>query len=831
MSNLESPESHESHSHDSHNSRSLRRWPARAWPLLLPAVVLVGTLMIYYWPELFRGRAYLYSDILHGGIPFLTDVYRGPSVDAAYQWTNSILFGFSYARNGVTIPFHAPGCLLALVFDPTATLTLSGIWHFSLSFVFMVLFLRAVGVGLAAACFGALAFTFAGSATQRHLHPWSMAAVLTTPLCFWLAEKAATRRAPAYAVLLGVVLGHIALAGHPQFVAYQAPIVCLYYLYRRRQEGAVAGLAGWARVAGVVGLVALICFGVAAVYWVPVAASALGFVEGGGRLYMTPIAMDPIRVVLAHLAPRAVGSDFAHSGGASLVAHSWEWSVYIGIVPVLFLPLALTRLARKRFRTGGFFLALWLLSCCFLVSSWRVAGMSLGDLYELIPVWKLFHHIYRFVFLGCFALACLCAMGLQRLLDAEESDKPRERSRVRRVPIAVWGSVALLALLSTAVSEGVRRGVVSWPAWAGWVARSGGSFSHCTSLVSPTVLFSTGAIAILLLCRWRAIGPRAMVWLLAGVLSADLLLYALPAKPTDPVEAAWTPPPLVQAGIRRGQRVLSLAPRHYFDERGVPPQEQRRGLNTNLGIYDGIEECGGYVTLTLPPGFYDFYDLLGAHVPYRHTDFFFNPPPDLNVTLPLVRACSIEYVITKGAVDVPGLSLLARDRDLYAYRVAGTFPRAYTVSRAVAAPSPETAVAFLAGCLQDKTLDLANQAVTVSAEPLTGPFVRGQARVVSREPTLTRVEVAAEGKTFLVLTDAYRPEWKAYIDGRPARLYQANGIFRGVPVPAGTHTVDFRYEDGAYHTGKWLTFGTLGLAGGFLLLFGVRRWLRRSSRA
>jgi len=811
------------------------RWLTPRWAAVAFLAVAGATTLVYYWPELVRGEAYLQSDALHGSIPFTLDIYREPSPEDGWLWTNSMLFGFSYARTAeaARAGYHCPTALLSRVLPTIVSMNLMRVLFSLLSLGFMWWFLGDLGVGAAARWVGALAFTFCGSVTQRYVHYPLQFAIWSTPVCFWLAERAAIRGSAAWLVLLGVVLGNSAFVGHPQFVAYQAPIVCLYYLCRRRQAEPAGGAKAWARSAGALGAVLVVFLGVTAVYWVPFAAQTQSFVGAGGRLFSTGGWMGPLKAALAHIAPRSVGSDLAHSGGPTLVDHSWEWSVYIGVVPLLFLPLSLTRAAQMRFRTVPFFFLLWLLSCCFLMNEWRVGGASFAELYGRIPVWNLFHHIYRFVFLGCFALSCLCAMGLQQFLDADARSTPAERSRVRWVPLAVAGGILLLAFLSTVVDESVRRQIIAWPTWTRLWELSGGSFQLHTSLASPMALYAAGAALFLLLNRWRLVGPRALVLLLTGMLSADLVAYGLPAKPTDPPETVWAPPPLVQAGIAAGQRVLSLTSRHYFDERGVPPHEQRRALSTNMAIFYGIEECGGYITLLMPPSFYGFYNLLGAHVPYRYSQgFHFRRPPDLPPLVPLLRACSIDYVITGGARNIPGLSLLARDRDLYAYRVEGSFPRAYTVSDVAVAPGPEKGVVLLARGVREQTLDLSKTAVVAaSAAPPSGPFCPGEARLLHRRTTVARVEVNAQGQTFLVLTDAYRPQWHATVDGVPARVYQTNGIFRGVVVPAGRHIVEFRYRDPAYLTGKWLTLTTLGLSALFLAFWGLRRRFLRATQA
>ncbi len=63
------------------------------------------------------------------------------------------------------------------------------------------------------------------------------------------------------------------------------------------------------------------------------------------------------------------------------------------------------------------------------------------------------------------------------------------------------------------------------------------------------------------------------------------------------------------------------------------------------------------------------------------------------------------------------------------------------------------------------------------------------------------VEVEAAEPSLVVVAQTFYRNWRAEIDGQPARLLRANVAFQAVQVPAGTHQVHFYYRDRVFEIG------------------------------
>jgi hypothetical protein len=57
------------------------------------------------------------------------------------------------------------------------------------------------------------------------------------------------------------------------------------------------------------------------------------------------------------------------------------------------------------------------------------------------------------------------------------------------------------------------------------------------------------------------------------------------------------------------------------------------------------------------------------------------------------------------------------------------------------------------------------------------------------------------GPRMLLYVDSAFPGWEAYIDGEPTAIHLANDAFKAVAVPAGSHTVTFRFRPRRVFTG------------------------------
>ncbi|SCW59743.1 Uncharacterized membrane protein YfhO [Ruminococcaceae bacterium YRB3002] len=78
--------------------------------------------------------------------------------------------------------------------------------------------------------------------------------------------------------------------------------------------------------------------------------------------------------------------------------------------------------------------------------------------------------------------------------------------------------------------------------------------------------------------------------------------------------------------------------------------------------------------------------------------------------------------------------------------------------------------------------------------------------------------ISTDEDKFLLVTIPYMNGWTAYLDGEEVRLYQANTAFMGIEIPAGDHSVEFRYWLPGLTPGLILSFtGILGMTAAIII--------------
>ncbi|WMN06398.1 YfhO family protein [Marivirga arenosa] len=120
---------------------------------------------------------------------------------------------------------------------------------------------------------------------------------------------------------------------------------------------------------------------------------------------------------------------------------------------------------------------------------------------------------------------------------------------------------------------------------------------------------------------------------------------------------------------------------------------------------------------------------------------------------------------------------------------------AWFVQEVVTASNPDEEIAALSN------VDTKQEAVinTNRFELSQNQFTAGSIELVSYKPNELIYESVSKSEGLAVFSEIYYPEgWKAYIDGKEAKILQANYVLRALKIPPGNHKITFEFKPDAY---------------------------------
>ena len=548
-----------------------------------------------------------------------------------------------------------------------------------------------------------------------------------------------------------------------------------------------------------------------------------------------------------------------------------EGAAYLGLLPLFLAAIAcLSAWPARRGRTtttSSFAGALW-----SRVRRWfrtpyipffvLLAGFSVGcvfgtPLYALVyalPGLEQSHSPFRWVFPLSLSVAVLAGFGVQAVTESRQrylpkaSDRPVTRPArspivnafflatspclvVWMAAVAFWGGVLTLVglllsrLFFSPLEPLLTRIFLS-------LAKAPQAFPNVRAFYAYEFrwaalfgLLLTGTGIVLRVSRCPIYYRRRPVWefLAVGLLTMDLVSFGYGFNPAVDVALLDYVPPVVEF-LRQDRSVWRYAT--------FTPPGTTKTLNANVGMFYDLQCVAGYDSLFTRP--YAGYMALiepQNELPYNRIASFSTWS---SLDSPLTDVLNVKYIITEVEIPNPKYRLVYQDRAVQVYENLAVMPRAYTL--------PFSAT-LAAGDLADvvREYDIRRYVVAAPDDGLAFPAAPRPATATPQtidRYTINEVEVqvqlqkapGAESATWLVLTDAYFPGWKAFLrplDAGPEDevelpVRRVNGVFRGVLLEApGAYTVRFKYSPDSVKIGAFSTF-IAGMA--ILFLTGIYLW-------
>jgi hypothetical protein len=195
------------------------------------------------------------------------------------------------------------------------------------------------------------------------------------------------------------------------------------------------------------------------------------------------------------------------------------------------------------------------------------------------------------------------------------------------------------------------------------------------------------------------------------------------------------------------------------------------------------------------------------------------PTPQGDIRLsPILDMLNVRYVIFRGA-PIPSDNPFLQGPDYWVVRNPSALPRAFVPRSVEVVPDDKARLEKLSATTFNPNL----QAYVET--PIDLPAAcSGSVEIISRIPTHMKLNLRMETPGLVVLADLWDRGWRAYLNGKLVPILRVNHAIRGVVAPAGTGTLEFKYQPASFAWGLRLS----GLAALILVVWGmVTAFLRR----
>jgi hypothetical protein len=193
----------------------------------------------------------------------------------------------------------------------------------------------------------------------------------------------------------------------------------------------------------------------------------------------------------------------------------------------------------------------------------------------------------------------------------------------------------------------------------------------------------------------------------------------------------------------------------------------------------------------------------------------------------LLGALNVNYLYSFQAL-VDGKSIkLASHFDQYPswlYRIERVVPRSYIVPKFRFEKDPIKTLTLLSSKEFDPFKEVILETALSASEATE---FEAKLNIVKYTSTYVALRASLNNSGILVLADSYYPGWKAYVNGKEEIIRRANLFFRAVPLPAGNHTVEFRYEPMSFKVGLTVSSATIVVLSLVSIVFALRQRKRR----
>ncbi|MBS4029592.1 MAG: YfhO family protein, partial [Ignavibacteriales bacterium] len=602
--------------------------------------------------------------------------------------------------------------------------------------------------------------------------------------------------------VLAATVGTLMLTNHVQIVYYGFLIAGMYALLLAVFE--IKNNPKIALTQGGMFLGALfIGFAIASFIYLSTLEYSQFSIRGGGEVgvsgglnkdYATNWSFHPLET-LTYFIPSFFGNPPEHL--------YWGWMpfnesiTYIGIIPFIFLAFALVM---KRNRTVVFFS---LCSLVLLVISFGKHFFVYDLLFEYLPFFNKFRAPHMILLMIPITVSVAAAYGIEWLLfESWNNDNAKKKDELKKWLLVTIGVFGVLLLFSFALKSSwfpetafLKEGDKEQYSVEQVIQLREVRFEDLKADFTKFALLSLVILGLIYFYIERKISTTVVGLALVIVFMIDLGILDKPYLKTFPRQSddAFPPTPVVKF-LQKDTSLYRIFPIEQFR------------AHDNSWMYFGLQTIGGY-----SPAKLKMYQEMVDSCLYRGWE------PEFPLNMNIINMLNVKYLVFQGRLPEDKFNLVYADQKKpeLVYENPNALPRAFFVDSVIVANKSETYRQLNSPEFNPRSTALIQKTLNIK----TSPPQESSVKVSSFGAHAITFQTKNSSTSLLVISEIfYPPGWQAYIDGEQTEIYRTNSILRSLVVPAGSHTIEMKYESETYTTGLTLSYVGWGIA---LLLMGV----------
>ena len=734
----------------------------------LALLILLFAILIFYVPFLIHSRLPIPSDALVGlyhpyrdfysqnypnGIPFKNFLITDP-VRQTYIWKELAVDMFKAGSVPLWNPYEMTGKPLMANFQSGALYPLNLVFlflPFSLSWSilillqtllfgsFMFLYLRNLRINKYASLLGSLSVAFSGFSVAWLEWGNIVSTALWLPLVLFgidkiTQNKIGTKHIYWYMILSSALICSL-FAGHLQSFFYLYIFSAAYFCLRWFENKNGRILIGFI-------ISNLLVFVFSSIQWFPTLRFLLLSNRVADQNFST---IEGWFVPWKHLIQFIVPDFF---GNPSTLNYWGTWNYgelvgYIGVLPIVFTFFSFYK------RTKAVLFYLIVAIACLVMA--LPTGLSSIPFALNIPFISTAQPT-RLLFPIIFSLSVLSAIGMDRFLGFEKMKLKQF------LPFIIVGAMYALLLILIFTNSGL----LFQNQTESIVARR--------NIIFPLFVFFASSIFLFIFVKIRNAKLRTIVLSIVVLVSfVDLLRFAQKFTPFTSQEYLY-PTTKTLSFLQSKNDLFRVA---IMDKRVMPP---------NFLTHYKLQTIEGYDPLYLK-NYAEYVAAMESNQSDIHGPFGFNriiTPHNYNSQL--FDFLNTKYIISLDEMKSEKLVKVFEEGQTKVYENKKAQPRIFFVENVV--PDTKDMTSLFSN-------DLSKTAV-VNGFTTSRKLSIGTVSDITYQPSFVSMKTRNNGDGYLVFSDAYYPTWSAYIDGVKTAIFITNHAFRGIFVPKGSHTVQFK---------------------------------------